>query len=206
VPVIEGGKGPIAGCLACAGCLAILVAVAYQVAPAEQLDARVLSELAAPAGSSADSVASLFERVADWLPQVALVVVASLIALRRDRPRSAIAVVALVAGVAVITQILKIVLAHPRYQPILGSRQVGSDGFPSGHAAGAMAMALAFLLVVPHSWRPPAAVIGAGLTLAVGASVIVLNLHYPSDVLGGWLVTAGWCFALIALRPLTASV
>lgn len=198
--LIESAKLPIAGCLACACCLAVLVLLAYQAPPIEWLDARLLSEIAAPQGSFVNFVASLFERLADWLPQVALVALACLVALRSGRPRRAVAVVALVAGVALVTQILKVVLAHPRYQPDLGYHQVSSTGFPSGHAAGALAIALAFLFVVPRSWRPPIAVIGIGLALAVSASVIVLNLHYPSDVLGGWLVTVGCCSALAILR------
>ena len=28
--------------------------------------------------------------------------------------------------------------------------------------------------------------------------MLLLNYHYPSDVLGGWLLAAGWWFALLA--------
>ena len=34
--------------------------------------------------------------------------------------------------------------------------------------------------------------------MAVGCSRVVLHYHYPSDVLGGWLVAAGWGFAVVA--------
>lgn len=189
---------PIAGCLAAAGCLAILAALAYQVPSIEQLDARVLHEFAAPHGSFVSFVASLFERLADWLPQVALVMLAGLIALRSAHLRRAILVVALVAGAAIITMVLKVVLAHPRFQPILGQDQISPTGFPSGHSAGALSMALAFVFAVPSSWRRLTAAIGIGFTLAVSISLVLLNLHYPSDVLGGWLVALGWCCALLA--------
>ena len=191
-------KRPITGCVACAICLTTLGLLAYYAAPIGRLDAEVLNELAASPGSSADFAASLFERLADWLPQVAMVAVACLIALQAGRPRHAIAVVVLVAGTALVTQALKVGLAHPRYQPILGDHQISSTGFPSGHSAGALAIALAFAFVAPRSWRPVIAVVGIGLVLAVSASLIMLNLHYPSDVLGGWLVTVGLSFALVA--------
>lgn len=197
--VIEGAKRAVAASLACLGGVAILAALAYYVGPIERLDAEILSELTASPGSAASSVASVFERLADWLPQLVLVILASLIALRLGHPRGALVAVALVAGVAVATQILKIALAHPRYHAILGDRQVSSTGFPSGHAAGALSVALAFLFVVPPSWRTRTAAIGAILTFAVSASLLVLGLHYPSDVLAGWLVTVGWCLALVAL-------
>lgn len=196
---LGSARWPIAGCLICAGCLIVLVALVYLVAPIERLDARILGEFVVPPGSSADFVASLFERLADPLPQLVLVASVCLVAWRRRRPRLAVVAVALVAGAALITQLLKILLAHPRYHAILGDRQVGSNGFPSGHSAGAMSMALALFVVVPRSWKPSVAVVGGGLTVAVGASLVVLSLHYPSDILGGWLVTAGWCFALLAV-------
>jgi hypothetical protein len=60
--------------------------------------------------------------------------------------------------------------------------------FPSGHSAGSLAMSLAFLTVVPRSWLGPTAVIGVVFTLLVSFGVLVLNYHYPSDVLGGWLL------------------
>ncbi len=190
-------KRPIAGCVACAICLAMLVALAYYAAPIGRLDAEVLNKLGPPPGSSLNFAASLVERLADWLPQVAMATVASLIALRAGRPRHAIAVVVLVGGTALVTQALKVGLAHPRYQPILGDHQISSTGFPSGHSAGALAIALAFAFVAPRSWRSLIALVGIGLVLAVSASLVMLNLHYPSDVLGGWLVAAGLSFALV---------
>ena len=92
-------------------------------------------------------------------------------------------------------------LANPRYQPV----PVGSDAypwkeaFPSGHSAGSLAWLLAFLSVVPISWRRPTAIAGVVFTLYISFGVLVLNYHYPSDVLGGWLLAAGWWFALLAL-------
>jgi membrane-associated phospholipid phosphatase len=74
-----------------------------------------------------------------------------------------------------------------------------AKSFPSGNSAGALAIALAFLLVVPRPWRPLTAAIGAAFTLAVSVGLLVLDYHYPSDILGGWLVALGCCFALVAL-------
>ena len=109
-----------------------------------------------------------------------------------------VAAVVVVAGANLTTQVLKVALAHPRYQPILGAHQLGSIAFPSGHTTAATSIAVAFALVVPRRLQPAAAVLGAGLVFAVGCSVIVLNWHYPSDVLGGILVAAGWGFAALA--------
>lgn len=53
---------------------------------------------------------------------------------------------------------------------------------------------------MPDPWKRAVAAIGIAFNFAVGAALLVLNYHYPSDVLGGWLVALGWCFALLALR------
>jgi membrane-associated phospholipid phosphatase len=64
--------------------------------------------------------------------------------------------------------------------------------FPSGHATDATAVYLTLGLVVAIVvFRRPVAraltVIGAGLlAVAVGASRLVLGVHWPTDVLAGW--------------------
>jgi membrane-associated phospholipid phosphatase len=108
-----------------------------------------------------------------------------------------------VAGTAVVVQLLKIVLEHPRFQPGPGDPffwHPVAKAFPSGNSAGALAIALAFLLVVPRPLRPATAAVGVAFTLAVSVGLLVLDYHYPSDVLGGWLVALGCCFALVALQ------
>jgi undecaprenyl-diphosphatase len=117
--------------------------------------------------------------------------------------RDAIFAAVLVAGTGGLVLLLKAVLANPRYQPV----PVGSDAypwenaFPSGHSAGSLAMSLAFLTVVPRSWWMATAVIGFVFTLYISFGVLILNYHYLSDVLAGWLLALGWYFALLALQP-----
>jgi membrane-associated phospholipid phosphatase len=191
-------KRPAAGCLCCVLGLALLAQLAFRTEALGRLDARILTHLSAHDHGIVASAASSFSFLADPLPQLVLLVVVCAIALGRGRPRLAIASAVLVVGANVTTQALKAVLSHPRYQPILGYHQVGSTAFPSGHATAALAMACAFALVASRRWRSTAIALGALLTVAIGCSRVVLHRHYPSDVLGGWLVAAGWCFAVVA--------
>lgn len=193
-------RGPVAAWLACAGALVLLTLVAYGVGHAQRLDATALSDLSAPPGSTTASLAEAIAFLADPLPLLLMLAALCALALRRGRPVDAAAAVVVVVGANLTTQILKMLLAHPRYQPVLGWDQINAVAFPSGHATAAASIAVAFALVVPRSWRGGAVAIGTGFVLAVGCSVVALGWHFPSDVAGGVLVAFGWGFAVVALR------
>lgn len=119
------------------------------------------------------------------------------IALVRRRPRHAVAAVALMAGANIATQLLKPLLDQA--DPLGGDAMRFSEGvFPSGHATVAMSLALALVIVVPPQVRPVTAVV-AGLYAAVmGVGLLLLGWHFPSDVIGGFLLTAAFAAAAIA--------
>jgi hypothetical protein len=121
----------------------------------------------------------------------ALIILFALV-LRRGR------VVAAVGGILIganfTTQILKSVLhqAHPVVFTLNGMPQVRESSWPSGHATAAMSLALCAVLVSRARWRPVVAAAGAAFAVAVSFSFLILVWHYPSDVLGGFLVAATW--------------
>jgi len=62
-----------------------------------------------------------------------------------------------------------------------------SLAFPSGHSANSMtAFVATALLACPQRYRYVAITAGLALTLVVGLTRIVLGVHWPSDVIGGW--------------------
>ena len=56
------------------------------------------------------------------------------------------------------------------------------------------------MLAVAPRWRPWAALVGAGFTLAVIYSLLTLGWHYVSDVVGGLLMAATWTFFGVFVR------
>jgi membrane-associated phospholipid phosphatase len=69
--------------------------------------------------------------------------------------------------------------------------------FPSAHAmaAAALAAAVGFLLWLTR-WRWVVVGLGAAWALGMGWARMYLGVHYPSDVLAGWLGSVGWVSGL----------
>jgi membrane-associated phospholipid phosphatase len=197
--VTRSVKASLAAWISCAGALVGLALVAYGIDAAQRADATLLTKFIARDGTFGP-LAETIAHLGDPLPLLVMLAAACAIALWRGKPLDATAAVAVVAGANLTTQILKVALAHPRFQSVLGHDQLGPVAFPSGHATAATSIAIAFLFVVPHDWRPAVAAIGACFVAAVGCSVMVLAWHFPSDVLGGILVASGWGFAVLAVR------
>jgi undecaprenyl-diphosphatase len=65
--------------------------------------------------------------------------------------------------------------------------------FPSGHAMGSMTLAMtAVLLAWPSRWRWPVLVVASLFAVVVGYSRVYLGVHFPSDILAGWMAGTAW--------------
>ncbi len=114
-----------------------------------------------------------------------------------------LALVVSVGGASAFTWLTKLVFHRPR--PADALLNESSYAFPSGHATAAMAM-YGFLgyYIMRHmaSLRRQANVLLATmfLVLLIGASRILLGVHYLSDVWAGYLIGAGWLVVGIAIN------
>lgn len=193
----RNARYPLAACFACAAALGLLTVFALGVAAGRHFDVRLflrVVEHPPEGGAFANSIASL----GDLLPMLAMLAVGCAIAFLRGRPSAAVAAVLVVFGANVTTQLLKVLLAHPRVKLAIGGDPLEPNTFPSGHTTAAASIAIGYLFVVPAALRKLTLTVGAAFTLAVGCSVVVIGWHFPSDVIGGILVAAGWGFAVLA--------
>jgi undecaprenyl-diphosphatase len=78
---------------------------------------------------------------------------------------------------------------------------VKTSSFPSGHATSSMIFyfALAIALTARTRWNRSAAASAVLLSLLIGTSRVMLGVHWPSDVIGGWAF--GMLWVLLTLRP-----
>ena len=115
---------------------------------------------------------------------------------RRRQRRLAAWLVVTVFGGGLLSTVVKDVV--DRRRPLLPHpvAHAASASFPSGHAIGSVVgvgvLLLVFLPGARRRARPAWVAIGALVVLAIGFSRLGLGLHYLSDVLGGYVLGAGW--------------
>jgi membrane-associated phospholipid phosphatase len=196
-------KPGVASALGVAGlCLlaaALVWALADMVPAAQFKDALALQDFTRLSRPGVDTVANFLLRLLDPREFILWGIALVAVALARERPRVALAVIAVMALAPLTAETLKPLVAHPHVE--LGAIQVGAASWPSGHATAARARARYAVLVAPPRLRVSVAVVGGLFALAVGCSLLILAWHMPSDVLGGYLVATFWAaLAVAALR------
>jgi undecaprenyl-diphosphatase len=101
-------------------------------------------------------------------------------------------------------QLLKLAFHRPRPPVFFGLSPAETYSFPSGHAFIATVfygLVAGILMAGEPSRRKRRGMAAIALVAAllIGYSRVYLGFHYPSDVLGGWLLAAAW----LALAKLT---
>lgn len=112
-------------------------------------------------------------------------------------PRAAVAVGVAVGGGILISSLLKSSFDRPRPDLVPHGSVVYTSSFPSGHSmmAAAVFLTLGTMLArVLPDMRLRAYVLSVCIVVSVlvGISRVYLGVHWPTDVLAGWLLGASW--------------
>jgi membrane-associated phospholipid phosphatase len=168
----------------------------------EHADRSILRGFAGLSRPRVDRVTEFIAGLCDPKPYVFLAAVPVVIALVRRRPRVAVAIGVIEFAANATTQWLKPALAAPHLFQQLSWPPIASGSWPSGHATAAMSLALCMVIASPARWRPRVAAAMAVFSVAVCYSFLELSWHYPSDVLGGFLVATTWTLVAAAALDL----
>ena len=99
------------------------------------------------------------------------------------------------------SDMMKMFFARLRPDLVAQLDPVTSPAFPSGHANNAAVVYILFIILVPQArhrgWQMAAVV----MILLTGLSRIMLGVHWPTDIIGGWML--GMSFALGAAAAIT---
>jgi undecaprenyl-diphosphatase len=107
---------------------------------------------------------------------------------------------------------IKVAVGRPRPTIVPHLTEAGGASFPSGHSFNSavvyIAIALAFAtLSSRESVRLTVICTAVAASLAIAWTRVWLGVHFPTDVVAGWLGGAGWAFLTAALlqRPVKAA-
>lgn len=140
----------------------------------------------------------------DTTPRIIVALLSIIVLLVLRRWRNALFIIGvLLSGIALST-VLKSWIGRPRPQLVKHLDHVSSMSFPSGHAINSTLFYLVIALIVAPliaklKIRYSLYVLAFTLSIATGVSRIALGVHWPTDVIAGWLIAATWVFLWVEM-------
>jgi undecaprenyl-diphosphatase len=178
--------------------LTLTIGFAVNAGVGKAFDLQVASAVALRSGRDSGALIGLFQWITwfgDTAQRTVMVVIVAAWLIWKARRRAAIIIMVVPILAAVTNSLLKEAFARARPDIVPHLDSIGNLAYPSGHASNAVAFFLLTALILgakrPILWRGAA----IALALVIGASRLTLGVHWPSDVIGGWLW--GMAFALI---------
>lgn len=115
-------------------------------------------------------------------------------------------VLCVMAGAVILENAVKFSIQRLRPPPFFGTNPT-SYSFPSGHALFSLCFYGALAVILGRRGAPRAVLwtVVVCLVTAIGGTRIDLGVHYPSDVLAGYLIAIAWLFAAWAAIDVRAS-
>lgn len=157
---------------------------------------------------------ALLEAVRDWTALggvllrnlFALIAIAALLLVRLRREATLLAMTILSGWV--VNTLIKSLVGRPRPTIVSHLAEAGGSSFPSGHSFNSavvyLGIALALASLSARRGVRWSMIVGAALVTAlIAVSRVWLGVHYPSDVIAGWLGGTAWALTASALlyRP-----
>src|SRR4028119_434206 len=129
--------------------------------------------------------------------------VISLVLLYRRRWRSLVYLLTTLSGSLLINRTAKEFLHRVRPN-LWDSLSPELDyAFPSGHAMASMTfVASVVILTWGTRWCWLMLIVGSGFAVAIAWTRLYLGVHFPSDILAGWMVAIAWAIGVsVVLKP-----
>lgn len=141
---------------------------------------------------------------------IPLLAAALLFFYRKGWMLSAMLLLVSTAGGIFLTTVLKAVFRRARPEVFQSGYEASFYSFPSGHATVAVGFYGALTLILAYRLRGIArraiAALGIALVLLIGFSRLYLGVHYPTDILAGYLAAPLWVISVGAVYVVWLSI
>ena len=107
------------------------------------------------------------------------------------------------AGNAVLNQVTKVLLHRVRPHLWQSPAPEFDYGFPSGHAMATMSLVATLSMMAGNTrWRWWIIILGGIFVVIIGWTRLYLGVHYPSDILAGWMASLAWTIGVsLLIKP-----
>ncbi len=164
--------------------------------PIRPWDQAITDTLYAWVSPQARQMFAALTHLADPRTLTVLCVLGTLVLLAQRQHALALTWLLAIAGNGLLNLRLKQFIGRTRPLDPEGAMLAQGLSFPSGHSSGAVVtygmLAYLALRLLPKAWHLPALLLALAAVLAVGASRVLLRVHFPSDVLAGFASGSAW--------------
>lgn len=150
-----------------------------------------------------DAFAATFTKFGVFRGVFPVATVIGLMLLRQRRWRSLAFLIVTLLGSTAINRTAKAVFhrARPHLWEILSPKL--DFAFPSGHAMSSMSLVVTLVILSWGTrWRLPTLIFGSLFVVAIAWTRLYLGVHFPSDILAGWMISIAWVIGVsLVIRP-----
>ncbi|BAY48102.1 phosphoesterase [Scytonema sp. HK-05] len=156
-------------------------------------DVPILLAVHSTANPQLDVVVTMLTKLGVFWGVFPIATVTALVLFNRRRWRSLTYLIVTLLGSIIINRTAKVLLHRVRPHLWESPAPEFDYGFPSGHAMSSMTfVAVLVILTWGSRWRWLVLIVGTIFVLVIGWTRLYLGVHYPSDILAGWMVSVGW--------------
>lgn len=160
-------------------------------------DQRLLLAIHTTAHPYLDQAANILTKLGIYWGVVPVVLGVSVTLLIQRQWRSLIYLLATCGGTAAINSSAKALFHRVRPHLWEAAPHKTSFAFPSGHAMSSMTLVVALIILLWGTrWAAWALVSGSGFVLIIAWTRLYLGVHYPSDILAGWMLSLVWAIVV----------
>ena len=193
------GRSTLGKLVASTGLFIFLVSgaayIAEQVEDGDTLtrDTEILLRINDHSSSLLDTISLFVTYSGNLLTVAIMVLILAGILLKLGKRRAVVQVLFTMGGVLFLNAILKLIFQRDRPELWQLLTHESTFSFPSGHALASAAFAMLLVLLMWKTrFKIPVIIFASMYTLSVGVSRLYLGVHYPTEVLAGWLIGMAW--------------